>query len=161
LRKLCTGSYCPIVALSADTTSSCFEGWLPKTELPSIANATKGLALLLLGLNKIHPPLSGSVTLFCSDGMMREVVGTVGATTVAPEDTLSRRRSGAAFWRAGAVFQAGNVEDRLFTYLWLSLHTPNKHAGRVAQLIEEAERRGQAAMVERARVKAETTPEHG
>ena len=50
------------------------------------------------------------------------------------------------------------LEDRLFTYLWLSLHTPNAHAGRVAQLIEEAERRGQAGMVERARVKAETTP---
>jgi hypothetical protein len=29
-----------------------------------------------------------SVTLFCSDGMMREVVGTVLATTVAPEDTF-------------------------------------------------------------------------
>jgi hypothetical protein len=38
--------------------------------------------------------------------------------------------------------------------IWLSLHTPNAHAGRGAQLIEEAERRGQAGMVERARVKA-------
>jgi len=26
------------------------------------------------------------------------------------------------------------LEDRLFTYLWLSLHTPKAHAGRVAQL---------------------------
>jgi hypothetical protein len=50
------------------------------------------------------------------------------------------------------------LEDRLFTYLWLSLHTPNAHAGRVAQLIEEAERRGQPEMVERARVKAAGTP---
>ena len=50
------------------------------------------------------------------------------------------------------------LEDRLFTYLWLSLHTPNAHAGRVAQLIAEAERRGQAGVVERARVKAEMTP---
>jgi len=50
------------------------------------------------------------------------------------------------------------LEDRLFTYLWLSIRTPNAHAGRVAQLIEEVERRGQAEMVERARVKAETTP---
>jgi hypothetical protein len=50
------------------------------------------------------------------------------------------------------------LEDALFRYLWLSLHTPNKHASRVAQLIEEAERRGQAGMVERVRVKAETTP---
>ena len=50
------------------------------------------------------------------------------------------------------------LEDRLFTYLWLSLHTPNAHAGRVTQLVEEAKRRGQAGMVERASVKAETTP---
>jgi hypothetical protein len=49
------------------------------------------------------------------------------------------------------------LENRLFTYLWLSFHSPNSHTGRVAQLIAEAERRGQAAMVERARVKAETT----
>ena len=40
------------------------------------------------------------------------------------------------------------LEDRLFTYLWLALHTPNAHAGRVAQLTEEAERRGQAGMIE-------------
>ena len=50
------------------------------------------------------------------------------------------------------------LEDRLFTYLWLSVHTPNKHAGRVTQLIEEAERRRQAEMVARARLCAETTP---
>ena len=50
------------------------------------------------------------------------------------------------------------LEDRLFTYLWLSFHTPNSHADRVAQLMEEAERCGQAGIVERARVKAETTP---
>src|SRR5262249_7475121 len=30
-------------------------------------------------------------------------------------------------------------------------HTPNAHAGRVAQLIQEAERRGQAGTIERAR----------
>jgi hypothetical protein len=50
------------------------------------------------------------------------------------------------------------LEDRLFTYFWLSLRTPNAHAGRVAQLIQEAERRGQVGMVERARLRAETTP---
>ena len=33
------------------------------------------------------------------------------------------------------------LEDRLFTYLWLSLHTPNAHACRVAQLVAEGERR--------------------
>jgi hypothetical protein len=57
-----------------------------------------------------------------------------------------------------AEMMDSELEDRLFTYLWLSAHTPNSHAGRVAQLIEEAERRGQAAMVERARARAESTP---
>ena len=51
------------------------------------------------------------------------------------------------------------LEDRLFTYLWVSIHTPSAHPGRVAQLIQEAERRGQAGMEERARVKAEMTPD--
>jgi hypothetical protein len=50
------------------------------------------------------------------------------------------------------------IGDRLFTYLWLSLHTPNAHAGRVARLIEEAERRGKPEMVENVSMKAETTP---
>jgi hypothetical protein len=50
------------------------------------------------------------------------------------------------------------LEDRLFTYIWLSVHTPNAHAGRIAQLIQEAERRGQFGIAERARVRAETTP---
>jgi hypothetical protein len=50
------------------------------------------------------------------------------------------------------------LEDRLFTYLWLAHNTINPHAGRVAQLIQGAERRGQAGIVERARLKAETTP---
>jgi len=40
----------------------------------------------------------------------------------------------------------------------VSLHTPNTHAGRVAQLILEAERRGQVGIVERARMKAEAKP---
>ena len=63
-------------------------------------------------------------------------------------------------WRqVWAEMRDSELEDRLFTYLFLSLHTPNAHAGRVAQLIEEAERHGQAGMVERARAKAETTPE--
>jgi hypothetical protein len=63
--------------------------------------------------------------------------------------------------RVWAEMTDSELEDllfNLFTYLWLSLHTPNSHAGRVAQLIEEAERRGQAGMVERARVKEEKTP---
>jgi hypothetical protein len=60
--------------------------------------------------------------------------------------------------RVWAEMTDSQLEDRLFTYLWLSFHTPNSHAGRVAQLIAEAERRGQDGMVERARAKAETTP---
>jgi hypothetical protein len=60
--------------------------------------------------------------------------------------------------RVWAEMTASELEDRIFTYLWLSLHTPNAHAGRVAQLIQEAERRWQVGIVERARVRAETTP---
>ena len=50
------------------------------------------------------------------------------------------------------------LEDRLFTYPWLAHNTINPHADRVAQLIQEAERRGKPEMVDRARVRAETTP---
>ena len=40
-----------------------------------------------------------------------------------------------------AAMTDAELEDRLFTYRWLSLHTPNAHASRVARLIQEAERR--------------------
>jgi hypothetical protein len=60
--------------------------------------------------------------------------------------------------RVWAEMTDSELEDHLFTYLWLALHTPNAHAGRVAQLIQEAERRGQAGIVERARMRAQTTP---
>ena len=50
------------------------------------------------------------------------------------------------------------LEGHLFTYLRLSLHTLNKHASRVAQLIQEAEQRGKPEMVEKACMKAEATP---
>jgi hypothetical protein len=64
-----------------------------------------------------------------------------------------------ACWKqVWAEMTDSELEDRLFTYFWLSLHTPSAHAGRVAQLIQEAERRGQAGMVARARVRAEATP---
>jgi hypothetical protein len=46
------------------------------------------------------------------------------------------------------------LEDHLFAYLWLSLPTPNAHAGRVAQLIKKAERRGKPEIVERACMRA-------
>jgi hypothetical protein len=49
------------------------------------------------------------------------------------------------------------LEARLFTYHWLALSTPNSHAIRLRQLADEAERRGQAAMVERAKLRAAAT----
>jgi hypothetical protein len=48
------------------------------------------------------------------------------------------------------------LEARLFTYHWLALCTPNSHAIRLRQLADEAERRGQPAMVERAKLRAQT-----
>jgi hypothetical protein len=48
------------------------------------------------------------------------------------------------------------LEGRLFTYYWLAMNTPNSHGERLRQLAEEAERRGQAAMVERAKLRART-----
>jgi hypothetical protein len=60
-----------------------------------------------------------------------------------------------------AAMTDAELEGRLFMYLWLGIHTPNKHTGRVAQLIQEVERRGQPEMVERARVKVAATPVTG
>jgi hypothetical protein len=48
------------------------------------------------------------------------------------------------------------LEARLFTYHWLAMTTLNSHAIRLRQLADEAVRRGQAAMLERARLRAET-----
>ena len=48
------------------------------------------------------------------------------------------------------------LEDRLFTYYWLAMNTPNSHGARLRQLADEAERRGQPAMVERAKLRAQT-----
>ena len=46
------------------------------------------------------------------------------------------------------------LEDGLFTYFWLTMKTPNSHSNRLRDLVDEAERRGQAAMVERAKLHA-------
>jgi hypothetical protein len=46
------------------------------------------------------------------------------------------------------------LEDGLFTYFWLAMKTPNSHSNRLRDLVDEAERRGQAAMVERAILRA-------
>ncbi|HEY1240553.1 MAG TPA: hypothetical protein VGF16_08340 [Bryobacteraceae bacterium] len=43
------------------------------------------------------------------------------------------------------------LEKRLRYYLWLAISVPNTHERRVAQLIEEAERRGNHEMVARAK----------
>jgi hypothetical protein len=41
-----------------------------------------------------------------------------------------------ACWKkVWAEMTDSELEDRLFMYLWLSLHTTNKHASQVAQLI--------------------------
>jgi hypothetical protein len=58
--------------------------------------------------------------------------------------------------RVWAEMTDGELEGRLFTYYWLAMNTPNSHGIRLRQLADEAERRGQAAMVERARLRAET-----
>jgi hypothetical protein len=50
------------------------------------------------------------------------------------------------------------LEDGLFTYFWLAMNTSNSHSNRLRDLVDEAERRGQAAMVERARLRAANTP---
>ena len=50
------------------------------------------------------------------------------------------------------------LEVRLFTHFWLAMKTPNPQSHRLRELVEEAERRGQAAMVERAKLRAANLP---
>jgi hypothetical protein len=50
------------------------------------------------------------------------------------------------------------LEDGLLTYFWLAMKTPNSHSHRLRELVDEAERRGQAAMVERAKLRAANIP---
>jgi hypothetical protein len=50
------------------------------------------------------------------------------------------------------------LEDELFTYFWLAMNTPNSHSHRLRDLVDEAERRGLAAMVERAKLRAANIP---
>ena len=58
--------------------------------------------------------------------------------------------------RLSAEMTNEELEYRLFTYFWLAMKTPNSQSNRLRELVDEAERRGQAAMVERARLRAET-----
>jgi hypothetical protein len=50
------------------------------------------------------------------------------------------------------------MEDGLLTYFWLALKTPNSQNNRLRELVNEAERRGQAAVVERAKLRAANLP---
>ena len=58
--------------------------------------------------------------------------------------------------RVWAEMTDEELEERLSTFHWLALSTPNSHAIRLCQLAAEAEKRGQAAMVERAKLRALT-----
>ena len=50
------------------------------------------------------------------------------------------------------------LEDGLLTYFWLAMKTPNSHRDRLRDLVDEAERRGLAAMVERVKLRAANIP---
>jgi hypothetical protein len=50
------------------------------------------------------------------------------------------------------------LEDGLLTYFWLAVKTSNSPSNRLRELVDEAERRGQAAMVERAKLRAANIP---
>ena len=50
------------------------------------------------------------------------------------------------------------LEEGLLTYFWLAMKTPNSPSNRLRELVDEAERRGQAAMVERAKLRAANIP---
>jgi hypothetical protein len=50
------------------------------------------------------------------------------------------------------------LEDELFRYFLLAINTPNSHSNRLRDLVDEAERRGLTAMVQRARLRAANTP---
>ena len=60
--------------------------------------------------------------------------------------------------RVWAQMTEEELENRLFTYFWLAMKTPNPQSGRLRELVDEAERRGQAAMVERAKLRAANIP---
>jgi hypothetical protein len=59
--------------------------------------------------------------------------------------------------RVWAEMTDSELEDRLFTYLWLALNTINPHADRVPNSFRK--RNGAENLkVERARIRAEATP---
>jgi hypothetical protein len=60
--------------------------------------------------------------------------------------------------RVWAQMTDKDLEDRLFTYFWLAMKTPNSQGNRFRELVDEAETRGQAAMVERVKLRAANIP---
>jgi hypothetical protein len=60
--------------------------------------------------------------------------------------------------RVWAQMTDEDLEDRLFMYFWLAMNTPNSQSNRLRELVDEAERRGQAAMMERAKLRAADMP---
>jgi hypothetical protein len=60
--------------------------------------------------------------------------------------------------RVWAQMTDEDLEDRLFTYFRRAMNTPNSHSNRLRDLVDEAERRGHAAMVKRARLRAANIP---
>ena len=50
------------------------------------------------------------------------------------------------------------LEDGLFTYFWLAMKNANSHSDRLRELVDEADRRGLAALVERAKLRAANLP---
>jgi hypothetical protein len=71
---------------------------------------------------------------------------------------LGEQRMDNEWRRVWAQLTNEELEDRLFTYFWLAMRTPNPRSNRLRELVDEAERRGQAAMVERAKLRAADIP---
>lgn len=67
----------------------------------------------------------------------------------------------ASFEPVWKTFDDEHLESVLFDYLWLAANTPNGHAGRIAQLKREAERRGRPEIIERAEARSRKLPRVG
>jgi hypothetical protein len=63
-----------------------------------------------------------------------------------------------AWRRVWAQMTDEDLEDRLFTYFRRAMNTPNSHSHGLRELVDEAERRGLAAMAERVKLRAANIP---
>jgi hypothetical protein len=83
-----------------------------------------------------------------------------GAPKAKPDSStqLGEQRIDDEWRRVWAQLTDEELEDRLFTYFWLAMRAPNPQSNRLRELVDEAERRGQAAMVERAKLRAADIP---